>query len=170
MIELVKKQLRQHRRFVTFCAVGASGVLVNLGVFLSVLWLFEERDMQGWWIDNLSVFLGWAVSVSSNFTLNDRLTFQTEAAYQDTWRVRLTQYYVSAFAAFLIQWGVFNALMWLTEGIGAGDSSALPSTLEWLYRLLLDFRRVSANLVGIGVATIANYLLAKHWVFRAEDR
>ena len=166
MIELIASKLQRHRRFVSFCIVGASGVIVNLGAFTLALWAFEGRGARGWWVDNVAVFVGWLISVASNFTLNDRLTFQTEGDYRGTWRTRLAQYYVSAFAAFSIQWLVFNGLMWLS----ADASTAVATDTLWRYvwMTLLEHRRISANLVGIGVATLANYLLAKHWVFRAE--
>ncbi|MCO4762028.1 MAG: GtrA family protein [Myxococcales bacterium] len=171
---IIVSQLRafaqRHRRFVSFCAVGASGVLVNLAVFAAVLAVLERDGNAGsWLVDNAAVFAGWFVSVASNFALNDRLTFRDkETGYNASLRRRLVSYYTSAFAAFLIQWACFNGLLF---GLDAALSGPLHDTAAAypLLGSLLGFRRTLANLCGIGVATIANYLLAKHWVFKAKE-
>ena len=75
--------LRRRRRFIVFCLVGGSGVIVNLGVFSAVLLLWPgaedvETAGAGSVPTNVAGFLGWMVSVASNFVLNDRFTFDDQ--------------------------------------------------------------------------------------------
>ncbi len=162
----------RHRRFVTFCAVGASGVLVNLAVFSLALYLLEAKAGAGWLVDNAAVFVGWLVSVLSNFALNDRLTFRQAEGYGQRLSKRLASYYTSAFAAFVIQWLVFNGLLWVIKS-SVGDplrelAQGGGGPVALLVSVALHYQRAASNLAGIGVATVANYLLAKHWVFKGE--
>lgn len=164
----------RHRRFLSFCLVGASGVFVNLVVFWVVLAALEGPSPQGrsWWIDNTAVFVGWFVSVASNFVLNDRLTFRdVEAGYASGWLRRMSSYYTSALVAFGIQWLCFNGLLWALDssaGAPLHELARADGVVAWAVALGLRFQRTFANLTGIGVATIANYLLAKHWVFKRD--
>ncbi len=167
----------RHRRFLTFCAVGGSGVAVNLATFWAALFVMESGHSHAapaagsWWINNVALFLGWFVSVASNFALNDRLTFRdAQAGYNAHWPRRVASYYTSAFVAFLIQWACFNGLVWALES-PLGDPlrhvAATDGFLALCVGVGLRFSRTFANLAGIALATVANYLLAKHWVFRA---
>ncbi len=179
MLPSLRAFAARHRRFLSFCAVGASGVIVNLLIFWAVLYGLEggksesETGSGSWWINNTALLAGWVVSVASNFALNDRLTFRDAASgYRTSWPRRLASYYTSALVAFAIQWGCFNGLVWAIDSslgepirVYAASAGALP----WLVNVTLQFRRTFANLAGIGIATIANYLLAKHWVFRASS-
>ncbi len=169
----VRAVLVRRRRFLTFCAAGGSGVLVNMAIYLLVLGAVEDFGLSGLVAVNVAALAGWIVSVASNFALNDRLTFrQAGGDYARTLGHRLLRYYASASVAFAVQAAVLNGILlaldtpalaafWqsLQEAL---DSAGLPGTS------LLRWRRTSANLVGIGVATIVNYVLARNWVFRKE--
>ena len=167
----------RHRRFLSFCAVGASGVAVNLATFWLALFMMERGQGDtipaagSWWINNVALFLGWLVSVASNFALNDRLTFRdAQTGYTATWTRRVASYYTSAFVAFLIQWACFNGLVWALDSDIADplrQAATADGLWAWALGLGLRFSRTFANLAGIALATVANYLLAKHWVFRA---
>ena len=103
--------------------------------------------------------------------LNDRLTFRSaETGYASGLRNRLARYYASASVAFLIQAIVLNVLLLAVDNPAFAplwqsatdqlDAVGMPlsAALRW--------RRTTANLIGIGIATVANYLLARNWVFR----
>ncbi len=171
MIERLRAIVVRRRRFLTFCAVGGSGVAVNMVVYLLTLGLLEDAGYAGLRSINAAAFVGWFVSVASNFVLNDRLTFRSrETGYASRLRHRLARYYASASVAFAIQAAVLNGLLLALDNPAFAplwqrvaeqlDTVGVPlsAALRW--------RRTSANLTGIGVATVANYLLARNWVFR----
>ncbi len=152
MLEFIKR----HQRFVRFCLVGASGVLVNLLAFRVALWLLgAEPSLASKLQANAAVVAGWVVSVASNFALNDRWTFAAEGAdYHQPLPARLLRYYASALTGLGLQLLVFNGVIW------AMAQMPLPSAVVQL-RLYL------ANLAGIGVGTVSNYLLSKKFVFKS---
>lgn len=155
MIENLTALVRRHRRFALFLAVGASGVVVNMIVYLGVLSALDEGGRSGLLATNIAAFCGWVVSVASNFALNDRLTFRVaEQRYSARIGRRLLRYYGTASVAFGIQAAVLNGLL---AAVGEPAPTWLP------------FPRTLANLCGIAVATVANYLLARYWVFRTDD-
>lgn len=171
LLTWTRARLVRHRRFVAFCAVGGSGVLVNMAVYLSCLHLLGGSDMLQ---VNLAALAGWVVSVASNFVLNDRLTFRdAERGYSRSVSRRLWRYYASASVAFVIQAAVLNGVLlaltapWLAGLVRGWADGAAPWRWPWL--LLVSWPRSVANLAGIGIATVANYLLARNWVFRKSD-
>lgn len=124
-------------RFLKFCLVGASGVVVNEGL----LWLL--RQFAG-----LSLPLASAISIEasiiSNFTLNDYLTFRDR-------RVR-------GLRAFFMRLGKFNVVSLAGLGINMGTLLALT--------YLLGVHYLISNLVGIALAVIWNYLVNLRWTWK----
>ena len=181
-------KIQRYRRFLTFCAVGGSGVLVNMAIFALVLRVWPAQQSQGEGagdlIINVAALLGWAVSVWTNYALNDRLTFADQTADRSKgWWRRAGRYYVSATAALVVQLAVLNATLWLLEGAGllsGHDTLAAAADLlsgieaAWQQGGLIELSRATlqrwapecCNLLGIAAGTIANYLLAKGWVFK----
>lgn len=147
---------RRHLPFLRFCVVGASGVAVNLLVFSAVLRLVGSTAASPA-TDALAVAVGWLVSVASNFALNDRWTFAARArAHDDPWPARLGRYYLGAALGLAIQYAMFRI------GIAAlGHPSWLPAAVAGWHRHL-------ANLGGIAVATVCNYLVSRKLVFRVD--
>jgi putative flippase GtrA len=160
--------LARHRSLVLFAVVGGSGVVVNMAVYLGALAVFDALalDPSGRVAIFVAATLGWLVSVASNFALNDRFTFRPGAAgYQRSPAARLLRYYSSASVAYAVQAGVlFASLAAIEEALASAPDGAIATLGE----LAFTYRRTVANLVGILVATGANYLLARHWVFRAN--
>jgi putative flippase GtrA len=126
-------------RFVRFCVVGGSGVVVNYGVYLPLtrfLHVLEETA--------LAVSIG--VSILTNFALNELWTFRDRrSGGQLASAGRLARFVVVSLVGAAIQWGVFTASYRLA---GINDKLAV--------------------LLGIGVATAWNFFLNLIWTWRAR--
>ena len=168
--------VERHKRFLMFCLVGGSGVLVNLGVFAAVLWSWPGADDlktagAGSLPTNVAGVVGWVVSVVSNFALNDRFTFQDQVApAREGWPRRLARYYVSATVTLVLQLAVLNALLLaLTSGplaLSVAAWAKQPTVSGAFFGLVLTYVRSFCNLCGIALGTVVNYVLSKRWVFR----
>ncbi len=124
-------------RFLKFCAVGFSGVFVNIGI----LWALTE--FAGLYY-LLSAAVSIEVSIISNFVLNDYFTFKDRRWGQGkSFPRRLLKFNLVSLAGVGINLGV---LLVLTEAAG-------------LYYLL-------SQLCGIVVATMWNYLVNSIWTWR----
>lgn len=151
--------LIRRRQFLTFLAVGASGVLVNMAVFEVALRLLRVNSEAAHPLRvNAAAVAGWIASVASNFLLNERLTFAHRAAGFTSSRTRrLMRYYASAVTGLLLQLTVLNGVVWLVAHVELGGT---------LGAFVQAQRLRVGNLIGIGAGTIANYLLSRNWVFR----
>ena len=153
---LLRRLLTPERlRFLRFCVVGGSGVLVNQ----FVLWVFYEFVLSSVsgslvlfsgvaWSFRLvwAGVLGWAVSVLTNFILNDRWTWgDREKGRLGHFFHRMGQYYLVASAAMVVQ---VLLLLVLTEQAG-------------IHYLI-------SNLVGIVAGLVINFVLNNIWTFRAK--
>jgi putative flippase GtrA len=113
------------QRFVRFGIVGASGVVVNLAFMALGLAVFAslEQSLR----EGLASALGIAVSVLSNFLLNDMWTWgdRDKGARKRDWVLRFTAYSVGAgigagiqFGTFLLLRAAFGMHVYLSQGIG----------------------------------------------------
>lgn len=145
LVERARVQIRERGlgRFLKFAVVGASGVVVNMGVFVAAFDFFfvglgdESRLM---WAGVLAV----GVSILTNFLLNDAWTWgdrEKGGALHFAWR--LAKYFTVASIAGVVQ----LVVLWL------------------LVRAGLD-EHVS-NLAGIVAGIGINYVANNWWTFRA---
>ena len=124
-------------RFVKFCLVGASGVLVNMGL----LWLLTEFAGLFYLI---SAAISIESSIISNFLLNDLFTFPDRRARGGKNLLRrLLKFNIVSLAGL----GLNMAVLWL-----------LTSTLGVYYLL--------SNLCGIALATLWNYIVNFWWTWK----
>jgi dolichol-phosphate mannosyltransferase len=124
-------------RFLKFCLVGGSGVLVNMGL----LWLLTE--LAGLFY-LLSAAISIETSIISNFILNDYFTFRDRRSpTAKSFLNRLLKFNLVSLAGLGLNMGV---LWLLTEVFG-------------MYYLL-------SNLCGIAVATLWNYLVNTWWTWK----
>ena len=135
----------ERARFVRFCVVGASGVVVNLGVFsLFMYWVLPgvvPAEASRFVAAN---FAGFFVSVFTNFLLNDYWTWgDRKEEHANSLRTRLTKFYLVSSVAGGVQMGVAYAVR------------------AWI----IPVNEV-AVLVGIGVATIINFVVNNIWTFK----
>ncbi len=159
-------------KFLKFCAVGASGVLVNLG-FMHLLLSLGMRS---------SYASAWAIEVSilSNFAVNELWTFRDQRE-EGTVLNRAGRFQVVSFVGALVQWTVFLAMnvafLWWLQGVPGldayfGGSEGMFQT--YVQRPILappevGYAIYGSQLVGIGVATVWNYLANFYWTWRAKD-
>lgn len=139
-LQLIKLKLFSHR-FIKFGAVGFSGLVVNM----SILWFFTELIGLYYLFASL---LSIELSVINNFVWNDLWTWG-DRIKSGSWGYfrRLLKYNLSASVAAVI--GNLMVLAVLKEQFG------------WNYLL--------ANLVGIAVAVVINYVVNDRWTFREKQ-
>ena len=124
-------------RFARFCVVGGSGVVVNYGVYLPATRWFHL-------LPELALALSIAVSILTNFLLNEGWTFRDRRTGGSLAPLeRLFKFVVVSLGGALIQWAV---AMLLFRKLGLNDKLAV--------------------LVGIGLATAWNFLLNLLWTWR----
>jgi dolichol-phosphate mannosyltransferase len=124
-------------RFVKFCLVGASGVLVNIGL----LWLLTEFAGLFYL---LSAAISIETSIVSNFTLNDFFTFTDRRS--------------AGAKSFLYRLVKFNLVSLAGLGINMG--------ILWLLTDILGVYYLLSNLCGIAAATFWNYLVNSWWTWK----
>jgi dolichol-phosphate mannosyltransferase len=127
----------EYLRFLKFCLVGASGVGVNEGL----LWLLKEKAGLPY-LGSAAVAI--ETSIITNFILNNYFTF-----------LERNQPGARAFFSRLLK---FNLISLAGLGINLGIL-ALFTEVFGIYYLL-------ANLIGIAVAFIWNYLVNTWWTWR----
>lgn len=123
-------------QFLRFCLVGASGVGVNA----LVMWSLYDGLGQHYMLSSVFAFF---VANASNFVLNKALTFADKG-----W----------AFARLVSQYLRFMAV----SLIGLGINLAVLAGLVEMFRV----DPVWANLAGVLVATVSNFLGSKLVAFR----
>jgi dolichol-phosphate mannosyltransferase len=132
-------------RFLKFCLVGASGVLVNQGL----LWLLtQDVGLRSGLRLSLPSAIAIECSILSNFTLNDFFTFPDRRL--QGWKsflMRLGRFNMVSLPGLAINMGI---LLLLTNQFGGEE-----------YYLLFMF-----NLCGIAVAMLWNYLVNSWWTWK----
>jgi len=128
-------------RFIKFCLVGASGVIVNYGLY----WLLtrvagftplDDTTSGGLISGNLAMAISIETSIITNFLLNDYFTFRDRRTPGAGSLLRLLKFNVICLIGGLIQIGVANLL---TISLGVYDLVSI--------------------IIAIIVATLWNYLL-----------
>jgi putative flippase GtrA len=153
---------RNLTQFVKFCAVGATGVIVNLLVFTAVLllWLAVSGHIHSSaeLLDSVRSFVfrkdthgipaaatyvanaaGFVVSVLTNYYLNRRWTFRSKGAVA----TELSKFFVVSIVAYLANLAVFWALH------SQGQLAPIPS-----------------QIVAIACVMPVNFVLNKLWSFK----
>ncbi len=124
-------------RFLKFCLVGGSGVIVNEGL----LWILKQFAGMPLLLSNI---ISIEVSIISNFVLNDSFTFADRRA--------------PGTRSFLRRLGKFNFVSLVGAGINLGITQLLTHVFNLHYLL--------ANLVGIAIAILWNYLANRGWTWK----
>ena len=143
MFELIRsKTTPEQRRFIKFCVVGGSGVVVNL----AFVWLGRllAADLEPRTQDAFASAFGIVVSVFGNFLLNDLWTWGDRDKGRSAWSFvsRVLRYYLVSSLAIGIQYGAAMTL-----------------------RLYLDVWIYTAQSLGIVLGTGVNYAANNRWTF-----
>jgi dolichol-phosphate mannosyltransferase len=125
------------RRFIKFCLVGASGVLVNMGL----LWLLTEVVGLFYLV---SAAIAIETSIINNFILNDIWTFRDRRAPGRT--------------AGLVRLLKFNLVSAAGIGINMG--------VLWTCTEVLGIYYLISNLCGIAAAMLWNFIINLSWTWR----
>jgi dolichol-phosphate mannosyltransferase len=134
------------RRFIKFCVVGASGVPVNL-LFTWLAHSILFVGLTGQWRNASAYLLGIAVSILTNFLLNDVWTWGDRDKNHGSFWSRLARFYIVCSLASVLQFGAAMAL----------------SSWAGLHYLV-------AQLIGIVLATGVNFAVNNLWTFRARRK
>jgi putative flippase GtrA len=154
----------EQRRVVKFAVVGGSGVFVNLLVVALVsrvvlvdlgtvhLPLVGARQPA----DFLALLAGIAVSIFTNFVINDRWTWgDRDKGTSSAWWARCANFYLTngmaAALQFAVAWGALRFALFNLTVFG------------WD---LTPWNTTFASLLGIGIATPLNYVINHLWTFR----
>jgi putative flippase GtrA len=157
------------RRFARFCSVGASGVIVNLGV----MHLLRRCGVHV----NLASGIAIELSMLSNFALNHAWTFGDKRVAGMGWLQRALRFHAVSLGGGAIQFMVFVAgnVLWLLTVL---DHSARWAYLagghtffeRWFVRPFVSPPEVGvlayvSQIAGIGAAMGWNYLANFHWTW-----
>jgi dolichol-phosphate mannosyltransferase len=134
---LLMRSSGEFSRFIKYCLVGASGVIVDEGVF----WLLIHFAGL---FNILAAALSAEFAIITNFTLNNYFTFADRR--------------LSGVGAFLVRLAKFN----LVSLIGIG----LKLAVLWLLTYIFGSFDLLFNLCGIAVATLWNYLMNTWWTWK----
>ncbi|MCK9466698.1 MAG: glycosyltransferase family 2 protein [Thiopseudomonas sp.] len=130
----------EFKRFIKFCLVGGSGVLVNTGL----LWLFTEKAGLFY---ALSSVIAIETSIITNYLLNHLFTFKDRR--------------VPGAKAFILKMAKFNLVSLGGLIINIGILSFFTEIFG-LYYLL-------SNLIGIAGATLWNYFVNNWWTWQDSN-
>lgn len=151
LIESVRSP--ESRRFIRFCVVGASGVLVNLGVFWLTMYALADSSFTSDRRFVVSNGVGFVVSLITNFILNDGWTWRDRRGDSALLR-RFIQFAFVASIAGGVQLSVaYVARAWLPTLLGPLGLVRLTET--------------GAVLTGIAVATVINFVANHFWTWGA---
>jgi dolichol-phosphate mannosyltransferase len=134
--------LGDNARFLKFAVVGGSGVFVNEGL----LWLFADVLLTSEALDlrvPIANLIAIVVSIFTNFLMNDLWTWgELEKRGRLHLLQRLGKYYLVAAAAAALNFG-----------------------LAMLFWKMMGLHHLVANLIGIAIATLVNFLIQNRWTF-----
>ena len=162
------------RRFLRFAAVGASGVVVNVGALALLRTVGRVQT-------NIAAALAIELSIVSNFLLNHGWTFRDRRAADRSVIGRLVRFHLVSSAGALVQFATFVAcnVLWLAvrggpAALRAYNGAERDFIHRWIIHPLAAPPRLGAlvylsQLAGVGVATVWNFLVNFHWTWAARE-
>ncbi len=158
-------------RFLKFCTVGVSGVVVNLG---ALALLADGLEMQV----NAASALAILISINSNFFINELWTFRDRRKDSESVMKRWFKFHVVSVVGAAIQWTIFIAanLCWLLltdDGTGQYFAEGESWFESFILRPIAEPPDVGnikyvSQLLGIAVATLWNYFANFHWTWKRQ--
>ena len=126
IMNIIKMRYRQSEEFIKFCFVGASGVIVNLGIYIILTRLFGV---------NLEIASPIAIecSIITNFLLNNSWTFR-QRNNQSHYLKKLCKFHIVAGIA-----GIFNYVIFLGLIYFLGFHDILANLLGITFATLINY-------------------------------
>ena len=95
-------------RFLKFCIVGTSGVLVNLAILALLADMLRLQT-------NLAAAIAIEISINTNFIINEYWTFHDRRSGNGAPGNRWVQFHLVSFGGAIIQWSLFVAanMVWV---------------------------------------------------------
>jgi len=151
-------------RFLKFCAVGVSGVAVNLGC----LALFARAVGLN---QNLSAALAIEVSINTNFLVNELWTFRDRREKRGGIVRRWAKFHLVSIVGAALQWIVFVSMNARVAGILEVEAAGGVESQGWLQEWIVRPPAVGAwiymsQLGGIVVGTFWNFFANFYWTWR----
>jgi dolichol-phosphate mannosyltransferase len=142
-IFLMATKERELRRFIQFCLVGLTGVVVNMGTF----WLLTR--VAGLY-DLVALIIGLVASIISNFVLNEVWTFRDRRTGSiKAISMRVLKFDLVSIGAIALYYGIYTPLtrFWLGEGSLLALAIAVGVGLFWNFGIntLWTWRNSEAN-------------------------
>ena len=155
----MKALLIRYKRFLKFAVVGASGVVVNLGIYALLTQVFGMGGAPG--TRSAAYAVSVEISIITNFLLNDVWTFRDRVGGAPSFLSRGVRFHLVSLIGFLINWGTFTAL-----NLALPDTADQPIPLlgELLSPFIVSWDYVYAML-GITLAIAWNYLGNLKWTW-----
>ena len=162
------------RRFLRFAAVGATGVVVNLGALALLRAVGRVQT-------NVASALAIELSILSNFLLNHGWTFRDRREAGRSVGGRLARFHLVSGAGAIVQFATFVAcnVLWLALRGGPAALRAYAGgerdfVHRWIIHPLAAPPQIGAlvylsQLAGVGVATVWNFLVNFHWTWAARE-
>ncbi len=126
------------RRYVKFCVVGGSGVVVDMGI----IYLLASPSMLGWNI-SLSKVIAAEVAIFNNFLWNDLWTFRGLAGERNLWRdwlARFLKFNLICLAGIVLSVLLLNVqVYWLHLNLYLANFIAIVLVSLWNFFLNLRF-------------------------------
>ncbi len=155
------------KRFLQFCSVGASGVVVNLGMFA----LLDSMGVHRLLASAIAI----EGSILSNFAANEFWTFRDRGVRNERIN-RMFQFQLVSLIGGVIQFAIFAGCFFFAAmlmGEIAGQLTTDGTSPDWLASLktfILDppdigYLMYLAQLVGIGAATGWNFVANLFWTW-----
>lgn len=136
---MIRKLLKKYSDFIKFCIVGASGVLVNMGIYTTSIYCFKINYL-------MASILAFCFAAISNFTLNKIFTFKNSEG----------RFFQVMFQFFRF---VLSSLIGLIINL-----CSLKVMVEYIH-----IHTLLAQLAAIGLATVSNFLFSKKWAFKVRE-
>ncbi len=158
-------------RFLKFCIVGASGVVVNLG---ALALLADALHIH----TNLSSALAIEISINTNFLINEIWTFRDRRNGGEGGFRRWIQFHVVSLVGAILQLGVFVVanMCWLILMSDADTPEQyFNQGAGWLESYVLQpitnppdvgYLKYLSQLFGIAAATFWNFFANFHWTWK----
>jgi dolichol-phosphate mannosyltransferase len=162
-------------RFIRFCTVGFSGVVVNLGC------LYLLHRQLGVHV-NVASILAIETSILSNFLLNHFWTFNDRRTESQGFGVLALRFHMVSLIGGFIQFVIFVIMnmVWFLLTANAETRALFFATTggwssNWLWHALVTPPRVGgytyiSQLIGIGAATLWNFVVNNFWTWAGEGK